>query len=254
MLVCVYVCVCVSHGVGCVCSALTQPCVQHLTQHLTNVYAYVNSCIRVRARTNTHTHTQFTNALCSLASVILYVWLTYSEYPGIQSSASETERIRIIDQVQSYLNFFFLLDFLLRLYVSENRKHFLMSTLVLIDLATIFPQLVVWCIFTSGVIEWGSVRQVFPITVQPDFLVTCVQCVLDCIVYMTASQCVFTCLKTGRQTDARARATDVQLPSTRIDLHACMPIYMPCSTQHVARTRRGSSACCISSNSQRCSA
>ena len=139
-------------------------------------------------------------------------------------------------------------------FFGENRKHFLMSTLVLIDLATIFPQLVVWCIFTSGVIEWGSVRQVFPITVQPDFLVTCVQCVLDCIVYMTASQCVFTCLKTGRQTDARARATDVQLPSTRIDLHACMPIYMPCSTQHVARTRRGSSACCISSNSQRCSA
>jgi hypothetical protein len=36
----------------------------------------------------------------------------------------------MIDTVQDYLNFFFLMDFLLRLYATQNPKSFLTSTLV----------------------------------------------------------------------------------------------------------------------------
>ena len=58
---------------------------------------------------------EFLNALASLVSVALYVLLTYSEYPGVEPTPADSERIRLIDSVQDYINLFFLLDFVLRL-------------------------------------------------------------------------------------------------------------------------------------------
>ena len=90
------------------------------------------------------------NCVLSLLSVGMYVIQSYySEEHSKAISDADKQLMDKLDQVELWLTFFFLLDYILYLYAAEQRLKHVMTPLRIIDFITILPSLLIFFIETE---------------------------------------------------------------------------------------------------------